>query len=274
MLRYTLYPIFLIISLAGIKLIEMSRQGTSFVLLLGAIILMFFFETISTYEKSWEVTMKTFKRDLLHFLTNHSLLVVSLMVISSLGLNKLLFTFWRENLNFFLQVLAAIFILDFGITMTHYFSHKSDLLWKFHEPHHSLQGLYGFNGLMKHPLHQGLESMMGVLPLLIIGVPAPVLQAVTFCVSIQLLLQHSNVDYTVGPLRPFLAVAENHRYHHLKGPAGNVNFGLFFTIWDHLLGTSYFKNDESVREVGLIEQYPQSYLKQIIEPFNRLRRKS
>lgn len=274
MMRYILYPIFLIISLSGIKLIEESRQSDSFVLLLGAILLMFIFEALNTYEESWKVTTKTFRRDLLHFLTNHSLLVVSLMAISSLGLNQLLLDFWPEKLNFFLQVFLAIFILDFGITMTHYFSHKSDLLWKFHELHHSLQGLYGFNGLMKHPLHQGLESMMGVLPLLLIGVPGPVLQGVTFCVSIQLLLQHSNVDYTVGPLRPFLAVAENHRFHHLKGPAGNVNFGLFFTIWDHLLGTSYFKIDETVRDVGLIEQYPQSYLKQIIEPINRLRRKS
>lgn len=274
MLRYTLYPIFFIVALAGIGLIERGHSALSLLLLVVAIVLMFLFETITTYEKTWKVTFESFKRDLFHFLTNHTLLVVSLFAISTLKLSELSLRWWPESLNFYLQVLLAIFILDFGITVTHYFSHKSDLLWKFHETHHSLPGLYGFNGLMKHPFHQGLESMMGVLPLLLLGVPGSVLQAVTFCVSIQLLLQHSNVDYTVGPLRPYLAVAENHRFHHVKGSKGNVNFGLFFTIWDHLLGTAYFEKENRVLEVGLESEYPQSFYKQMKEPLNRLRSKT
>lgn len=232
--------------------------------------MMFLLETLRPYQVSWKQTEETLKRDFLHFLTNHSLLVISLIGISSLPLKTYSLGIWPDGWDFHLQVFFAIFILDFGITLTHYYSHKSDLLWKFHEPHHSLQGLYGFNGLMKHPIHQAIESSAGVLPLLVLGVSSDVLQAVTFCVSIQLLLQHSNVDYTVGPLRYFLAVAENHRFHHVKGPAGNVNFGLFFTIWDRLLGTCYYNEKSPIREVGLFEDYPQKYLKQLIEPFHKV----
>ena len=267
MLKYTLYPVFIIISLFGIHLSKGGYTLSSFLLLVGAIALMFLFEVLKTYEVTWEGNWKTLKRDLTHFFTNHALLILSLFVISSLKLNQMSIGWWPESINFYLQVFIAIFILDFGITITHYLSHRWDFLWKFHETHHSLPGLYGFNGLMKHPFHQGLESMMGVLPLLLLGVSGSVLQAVTFCVSIQLLLQHSNVDYTVGPLRLFLAVAENHRFHHVKGAEGNVNFGLFFTIWDHFLGTAYYKKDVKVRDVGLVNEYPQSYFKQMTEPF-------
>ena len=273
MLKYITYPIFLFISILGVSLIEHDKGFAASALLIGAILLMFWFELKHSYRLSWSWTCSTLKRDVFHFFTNHSLLTLSLVSISVLDFKRFGFQSWPHEINFHLQTLIAIFILDFGITITHYFSHKVELLWKFHEPHHSLSGLYGFNGLMKHPVHQLIESTMGVLPLLVMGVNSEVLQAVTFCVSIQLLLQHSNVDYTVGPLRFLLAVAENHRFHHAKGPEGNVNFGLFFTVWDYFLGTLKFEKENKTFEVGLIEEYPQHYTAQLIEPYIRIRRK-
>ncbi len=273
MIKYITYPIFLFISIFGVSLIEHDKGSAASTLLIGAILLMFWFEFRRSYRPSWSWTYSTLKRDVLHFFTNHSLLILSLVSISVLDFKRFGFQLWPHEINFHLQTLIAVFILDFGITITHYFSHKLELLWKFHEPHHSLKGLYGFNGLMKHPVHQLIESTMGVLPLLVMGVDSEVLQAVTFCVSIQLLLQHSNVDYTVGPLRLVLAVAENHRFHHVKGPEGNVNFGLFFTIWDFFLGTLKFEKNEKTLEVGLIEEDPQQDLAQLIEQYIRIRRK-
>ena len=128
--------------------------------------------------------------------------------------------------------------------------------------------------LMKHPIHQAIETSAGTLPLLVLGLPSQVALALVFAVAIQLLLQHSNVDCTVGPLRRLLATNEVHRFHHQKWPdLGDVNFGLFTTLWDRLLGT--FHNEARGRfeshELGIGEEpdYPTRYLPQLLAPFRR-----
>jgi len=94
----------------------------------------------------------------------------------------------------------------------------------------------------------------------------------TLAVAVQLLLQHSNTDYRIGPLKHLLALNEGHRFHHLKwAGVGDVNFGLFTLVWDHLLGThSYdphrrFTSDQ----LGMAAKprYPHRYLNQLAEPF-------
>jgi sterol desaturase/sphingolipid hydroxylase (fatty acid hydroxylase superfamily) len=172
-----------------------------------------------------------------------------------------------------LQLLVAIIAADLGITLVHYASHRSALLWRLHAVHHSVTRLYGFNGLMKHPLHQLLETLGGTLPLLLLGLPVEVALLLGFSVSIQLLLQHSNVDMRIGGLRHVFAWAPVHRLHHLKyGTAGDVNFALFLPLWDRLLGTAlhlpgYALADDDLG-IGDRPDYPQGYLAQLREPFN------
>lgn len=91
---------------------------------------------------------------------------------------------------------------------------------------------------MNHPVHQLFETTLATAPLILLGLPTDVAVALVFCVGIQLLVQYSNVDYAVGPLRRLLAVNQLHRFHHLRwSVVGDVNFGLFTNVWDHLLGT-------------------------------------
>jgi sterol desaturase/sphingolipid hydroxylase (fatty acid hydroxylase superfamily) len=138
--------------------------------------------------------------------------------------------------------------------------------------HHSVQRLYGFNGLMKHPLHQAVEASAGLLPLLVLGIPLDVATLLVFAIAIQLLLQHSNVDMKPGPLRWVFVWAPVHRFHHMKyGTAGNVNFGLFFTLWDWLLGTAFYTADYPIRHgdlgIGSRPDFPADYLGQLLDPF-------
>ena len=56
-------------------------------------------------------------------------------------------------------------------------------------------------------------------------IPVPVAAALSLAVAVQLLLQHSNADYRIGPLKHVLALNEGHRFHHLKcAGIGDVNF--------------------------------------------------
>lgn len=89
----------------------------------------------------------------------------------------------------------------------------------------------------------------------------------------QLLLQHSNADYRVGPAKHVLALNAGHRFHHLKwAGAGDVNFGLFTLIWDHLYRTYSF--DPARRftsaELGMAAKpdYPTAYPAQLRHPFS------
>ena len=115
-----------------------------------------------------------------------------------------------------------------------------------------------------------MDSLVAVGPLLIIGIPQDVAYCLVFAIFIQLLIQHSNADMSTGPLRFLFATAEVHRFHHLKGKAGDVNFALFLSVWDRVLGTAYYDerilSEQDLGISGVIE-YPQSYIRQLKEPF-------
>jgi len=75
-------------------------------------------------------------------------------------------------------------------------------------------------------------------------------------IAVHLAFQHSNLDYTVGPLRNILGVAEIHRWHHKKEyEDSQVNFGEFWMIWDQLFRTFHHTvNGVKKGEVGMREK--------------------
>lgn len=179
---------------------------------------------------------------------------------------------WPSGWPFVAQVLVALVVLDAGITFGHWWSHRARWLWRLHAVHHSIERFYGVNGLMKHPLHQLFETGLATAPLVVVGLPSTVATALVLLVGLQLLVQHSNVDYATGPLHHVVAVNRVHRFHHLRWPGvGDVNFGLFLTVWDRLLGTSVWdperRFDSSVLGIAAEPDYPSGYLAQLREPF-------
>ncbi|MFO7706278.1 MAG: hypothetical protein R6V43_14295 [Halopseudomonas sp.] len=73
---------------------------------------------------------------------------------------------------------------------------------------------------MKHPFHQGVELVSGVLPLLLLGIRADVALTLPFLVSLALLGQCSNADIRTGGFKYLFANAEIHRFHHSNGAIG------------------------------------------------------
>ncbi|THC10786.1 fatty acid hydroxylase family protein, partial [Salmonella enterica subsp. enterica serovar Anatum] len=112
----------------------------------------------------------------------------------------------------------------------------------------------------------------GVSPLLLMGISQDVLSLLIVAVVLQLLLQHSNVAYFTGPLKYLLAVNVVHRFHHLKtAEEGDVNFGLFTSLTDYVLGTVHYDKNRVIgtNDLGIGDQpdYPVGYLSQLIQPF-------
>lgn len=179
---------------------------------------------------------------------------------------------WPHGWPLVAQVLLAIVLADFAFSMVHYFSHRIPLLWRLHAVHHGVPRMYGFNGLVRHPLHQTLDLVVGSLPLALAGMSMDVAVLLGLAVSIQLLVQHSNVDYALGPFRNHLAIGRLHHLHHVNwGKEGDVNFGLFFTLWDRMLGTLVLEPSRPIKssDLGIDDDpsFPQTYWQHLIYPF-------
>lgn len=274
--RYGYAPLMLV-GVNSVGLCWIARGGGEFAaaaVLLAAVVLSFAVERFIPYEPEWNATRGDRGRDVMHALVNET---ANLATVATLPLTTHLLGssgLWPAAWPFALQVLAAVLVLDMGITLTHWASHRISLLWRFHAVHHSVQRMYGFNGLMKHPLHQAIEMTAGSLPLVLVGLPHEVALALVVCTGVQLLLQHANADIRLGPLKFLLATNEAHRFHHLRTPGeGDVNFGLFTTLWDHALGTFHWDPRRRFRSedlgIGERRDYPVEYSAQLLEPFRR-----
>lgn len=69
-----------------------------------------------------------------------------------------------------------------------------------------------------------------------------------------------------------MALNHLHRFHHLKWPVvGDVNFGLFFTVWDRMLGTTVWEPERRFTSddigIGAEPDFPVGYLDQVRRPF-------
>ncbi len=259
---------------AGVWLVESGSSKVWLIaLLLPAIAVSFIAERLVPFEEAWNSARGDSLRDVIHAVVNELSNVVAIAAIPVLAALTHGLDVWPSDWPLWAQLAVAVFIADFGITMAHYASHKIEALWRLHAVHHSVERMYGFNGLMKHPLHQAFELAAGTTPLLLMGMPFEIGALLGFAAAIQLLLQHSNVNMRVGPLIYIWAVAPGHRHHHLADKEkGDVNFGLFTMVWDHLLGT-FVKDRPQPRDGDLgvagRPDFPVSYVAQLVDPFQR-----
>src|SRR4051812_43052301 len=252
-----------------------SRQSHAWLpaLLAAAVLVSFRAERLLPYRPDWNEDHDDSARDLAHLFVNETFALASVAALPALASIATVTDAWPSSWPFVLQVLMAVLVFDFGITVAHFLSHHWGPLWRLHAVHHSVKRFYGLNGLMKHPLHQAVELSFGVAPLLAIGITTAVAWALAFAVAIQLLMQHSNADYRVGPLRTWLALNEAHRFHHLKwAGVGDVNFGLFTLVYDRLLLSSFCFDPETRFDsdvIGIAKEpdFPSAYVAQLVQPF-------
>ena len=272
-LRWLYAPVFFLgfIAAAVLLVAAGSSKMLLLALLAAAIAVAFLAEMAIPYERAWNRPKGDRLRDVWHALVNESLIVLSILALPVFAAVTPDAGIWPHDWPMWTQLALAVILADLGITGVHYLSHRWGWLWRLHAVHHSVQRMYGFNGLMKHPLHQSVEMLAGVAPLLLLGMSANVAWLLAFAVAIQLLLQHSNVDMRIGPLGRIWAVAPVHRHHHLASATdGDVNFGLFTCIGDHLLGTWRY-GPPTPREgaIGIAGEpdYPNDYVAQLWAPF-------
>jgi sterol desaturase/sphingolipid hydroxylase (fatty acid hydroxylase superfamily) len=179
---------------------------------------------------------------------------------------------WPTDWPKWAQVVLAFLVADFAFMMMHYLSHRLAPLWRLHAVHHGVGRLYGFNGVVRHPLHQSIDMIIGNAPLVVMGMPQDVALVLGFLISVTLIVQHSNVDARLGLLDGQFSIGRIHHLHHVNwGTEGDCNYGLLLTVWDRLLGTFQAKPPRPITagDMGVDElpNFPKSFIEQMLLPF-------
>jgi len=172
------------------------------------------------------------------------------------------------------QYLIMFVVADFIHWNVHRLLHKVPFLWKFHKVHHSVQEMGFAAHLRFHWFESILYKSIQYVPLAMIGFSLQdffLMHIVTISIGH---LNHSNLNLSYGPLKYLLNNPKMHIWHHAKNlpkDRSGYNFGISLSIWDYLFKTNYIPSSGKDIPLGFdkIEDYPENFGKQIIDPFKR-----
>jgi sterol desaturase/sphingolipid hydroxylase (fatty acid hydroxylase superfamily) len=149
-------------------------------------------------------------------------------------LNNLILPYW-------LDVAAAVIVLDLVIYLQHVMLHTVPLLWRFHMMHHADLDIDLTTGLRFHPVEMILSMGIKLSTVVLIGPPVLAVLIFEILLNGTSMFNHSNVHLPKiidWILRLFVVTPDMHRVHHsVTIRETNSNFGFNFPWWDRLLGT-------------------------------------
>ncbi len=140
-----------------------------------------------------------------------------------------------------IELAAAVLILDLAIYLQHRVYHAVPVLWRFHRMHHADLDFDVTTGVRFHPASLLLSGFIKLGVVLIIA-PSP-LAVLVFEVLLNAttMFNHSNLGIPSGLdrlLRLVIVTPDMHRVHHSADPAEtNRNFGFNFPWWDRMFGS-------------------------------------
>jgi sterol desaturase/sphingolipid hydroxylase (fatty acid hydroxylase superfamily) len=159
-----------------------------------------------------------------------------------------------------LAQLAFFFVVhDFYIYWFHRLQHKSDLLWRTHEAHHSVDDVDWLSGTRSHALEIMINQTIEFMPIVLLGAGPDVYLMKATLDAVWGMYIHSNLNVRTGLLQRVINGPEMHRWHHASNlPMPGRNFSTKLAIWDWLFGTAYLPPEKPER-YGLIDDaYPKT----------------
>jgi len=174
-----------------------------------------------------------------------------------------------KALPFWGQVIVYIVVADFLFYWAHRMFHGRSL-WRFHAIHHSATEVDWTTEYRFHPVNMMLQPAPVAVLMLTLGISPEVL---AFLIPFDVLTGawvHSNLNWTLGPLKYVVATPVFHRWHHTSpAEGGEMNFAPTFALWDWLFGTFYMPEGRYPETFGVDDPtFPtEGYLAQLIHPF-------
>jgi sterol desaturase/sphingolipid hydroxylase (fatty acid hydroxylase superfamily) len=138
------------------------------------------------------------------------------------------------------QVLFFLVTHDLYIYSFHRLQHRSPVLWRIHEAHHSVENVDWISGARSHVLEIMVNQTIELAPIILLGAPPEMVQIKGMLDAVWGMYIHSNIDARSGPLRYVFNGPEMHRWHHSREYSGyGFNYSTKLAIWDWIFGTAY-----------------------------------
>jgi sterol desaturase/sphingolipid hydroxylase (fatty acid hydroxylase superfamily) len=199
----------------------------------------------------------------------------TLLVYPVMKLIEILCAPWKLDLMPRMHVLPATIIFYVLMDFSFYWAHRlmhTRYLWPFHSIHHSQSELTYLTTARFHVLDVVVLTVVTGVPAVLIGWPVGSIVTVSVFLSFQDKIQHTEIDWTYGPLYRVFVSPRFHRIHHATATTVfNRNFGRLLPLWDYVFGTAH-ANAERPVEVGVEGLVlAENHLAHLVYPFRALR---
>lgn len=160
-----------------------------------------------------------------------------------------------------LEFVLALLILDFGIWLQHYISHKVPLFWRLHRVHHADVDIDVSTAIRFHPIEIALSMLWKIVLVFVFGPAAAAVVVFEVILNGCAMFNHANIalpGWLDRAMRMVIVTPDMHRVHHsVIRSEHDSNYGFNLSIWDRLFGTytAQPENGHEGMKIGL-EQFP------------------
>ncbi|OEJ69348.1 hypothetical protein BEN30_03420 [Magnetovibrio blakemorei] len=143
--------------------------------------------------------------------------------------------------NGWVELVAAVVLLDFFIWLQHVMVHAIPLFWRLHRMHHADLDYDVTTGARFHPIEILLSLAIKFAVIALLGASPVSVLIFEVVLNATAMFNHSNVKLPLGldaVLRLLVVTPDMHRVHHSAiARECNSNFGFNLPWWDRLFGT-------------------------------------
>jgi len=140
-----------------------------------------------------------------------------------------------------IEVIAAILILDFVIWAQHLITHKVPVLWRLHRVHHADVDMDVTTAIRFHPVEIALSMILKIGIVYLLGPAALAVILFEIMLNGTAMFNHANIRLPLwldAIVRRVLVTPDMHRVHHsVHRKEHDSNYGFALSIWDQMFGT-------------------------------------
>lgn len=247
---------------------------TTIIVVVTALV-MIFAERRWPYAKGQRLFRRGFLNDLVMYTFVQSY-VLGVIIFGTLDIidGTLIVDRWHviRELPLALQIVAFVIVHDLYIYWFHRLQHRSRVLWRTHEAHHSTTDVDWLSGSRSHSVEILINQTVEFAPIILLA--SPEVAVIKGCIdAVWGMYIHSNIDVRTGWLQYVINGPEMHRWHHATDEeAHNKNFSTKIAIWDWIFGTAFLPPDRKPNGYGLGTEFPTSYVAQHAHAFRSFER--